>query len=143
MAGLWSVKFDHKNGELRKCRLCDAEFHAKKPSWRCNQCVNAAQKLIEGKKRSKYERKDPYPYQGPNHDYHSRFYPLRSKLHKMKVRVEWQTYFKERMDEILNDEVLMKWINDRRDKETAEAKQVKSKKNIQRDYPNTHDYYEY
>ena len=37
----------------------------------------------------------------------------------------------------------MKWINDRRDKETAEAKQIKSKKNIQRDYPNHHDYYEY
>jgi hypothetical protein len=37
----------------------------------------------------------------------------------------------------------MKWINDRRDKETAEARQAKSKKNIVKDYPNTHDYYEY
>ena len=52
-------------------------------------------------------------------------------------------YFKEKLDEILNDAVLMKWINDRRDKETAEAKQVKSKSNIQKDYPNHHDYYEY
>jgi hypothetical protein len=143
MAGLWSVKFDHKNGELRKCKTCDTEFHAKKPIWRCNPCVNQAQKVIEGKKRSKYERKEPYPYQGPNHNYHSRFYPLRAKLHKMKVRDEWQAYFKEKLDEILNDAVLMKWINDRRDKETAETKQSKSKKSIQRDYPNTHDYYEY
>ena len=43
----------------------------------------------------------------------------------------------------LNDAVLMKWINDRRDKETAEGKQVKSKSNITKDYPNHHDYYEY
>jgi hypothetical protein len=61
----------------------------------------------------------------------------------MKERVEWQAYFKEKLNEIFNDAVLMKWINDRRDKETAEAKQAKSKKSIQRDYPNTHDYYEY
>jgi hypothetical protein len=140
---LWNVKFDHKNGELRRCKLCDTEFHTTKPRWRCTPCVNKAQKLIEGKKREKYERKDPYPYQGPNHDYHSRFYPLRAKLHKMKVREQWREYFKEKLDEILNDAVLMKWINDRRDKETADAKQVKSKKSIQRDYPNHHDYYEY
>ena len=140
---LWKVKFDHKNGEMRKCKLCDTEFHAKKPRWRCNTCVNAAQKIIETVKRAKYERKEPYPYQGPKHDYHTRFYPLRVKLHKMKVRSEWKEYFKEKLDEILNDAVLMKWINDRRDKETADAKQIKSKSNIQKDYPNHHDYYEY
>ena len=143
MAGLWSRKFDHKNGETRQWKECNAEFHTPKPRWRCNACINAKQKVIETNKRSKYEKKEPYPYQGPNHDYHARFYPLRAKLHKIKVREEWQAYFKERLDEILNDAVLMKWINDRRDKETAEAKQAKSKRNIQKDYPNHHDYYEY
>jgi hypothetical protein len=141
--GLWNVKFDHKNGETRQCKECGASFHTPKPSWRCKACVNAKQKVIETNKRAKYERKEPYPYQGPKHDYHARFYPLRAKLHKIKVREEWQTYFKERLDEILNDAVLMKWINDRRDKETAETKKVKSKKTITKDYPNTHDYYEY
>ena len=141
--GLWNVKFDHKNGEQRVCKECGASFHTPKPRWSCNACVNAKQKIIETRKRSKYERKEPYPYQGPNHDYHHRFYPLRKKLHKIKVREEWQAYFKERLDEILNDAVLMKWINDRRDKETAEAKQAKSKRNITKDYPNHHDYYEY
>jgi len=140
---LWKVKFNHKDGETRKCKVCDKDFHAKKPVWRCMACINANQKLIEGKKRAKYERKQPYPYQGANHDYHTRFYPLRSKLNKMKVRSEWKEYFKERLDEILNDAVLMKWINDRRDKETAEARQIKSKSNITKDYPNHHDYYEY
>jgi hypothetical protein len=141
--GLWNVKFDHKNGETRVCKGCNASFHTKKPRWRCNECLNAAQKVIETAKRAKYERKEPYPYQGPKHDYHTRFYPLRAKLHKMRVREEWQAYFKEKLNEIFNDAVLMKWINDRRDKETAETKQLKSKKSIQRDYPNHHDYYEY
>ena len=140
---LWKVKFDHKNGEIRQCKECNAEFHTPKPRWRCNACVNAKQKIVEQKKRSKYQKKEPYPYQGPNHNYHSRFYPLRAKLHKMKVRSQWKEYFKERLDEIFGDAVLMKWINDRRDKETATAKQVKSKSNITKDYPNHHDYYEY
>jgi len=141
--GLWNVKFDHKNGETRVCKGCGASFHTKKPRWKCNECLNAAQKVIETAKRAKYERKEPYPYQGPKHDYHSRFYPLRAKLHKMRVREEWQAYFKEKLNEIFNDAVLMKWINDRRDKETLEARQAKSKKNIVKDYPNTHNYYEY
>jgi hypothetical protein len=140
---LWKVKFDHKNGETRECKECGASFHTPKPRWRCNACINAKQKIIETNKRSKYEKKVPYPYQGPNHDYHSRFYPLRAKLHKIKVREEWQAYFKERLDEIFSDAVLMKWINDRRDKETAEAKKLKSKSNIQKDYPSYHDYYDY
>jgi len=140
---LWKVKFDHKNGENRVCKECSASFHTMKPRHRCTACINAKQKIVEGNKRAKYERKEPYPYQGPNHNYHTRFYPLRAKLHSIKVRQEWKEYFKNRLDEILNDAVLMKWINDRRDKETAETKQSKSKKNIQRDYPNHHDYYEY
>jgi hypothetical protein len=143
MAGLWSRKFDYANGEDRICKGCGVEFHTIKPRYECNTCLNIKQKVIEQRKRSKYERKEPYPYQGPNHDYHTRFYPLRVKLHKMKVREEWQKYFKEKLDEIMQDKILMKWINDRRDKETLEGKQAKSKKNIQKDYPNTHDYYEY
>jgi hypothetical protein len=140
---LWNTKFDHTNGEQRICKHCGVSFHTMKPRYRCNVCINAKQKIIERKKRSKYEKKLPYPYQGKNHNYKQRFYPLRSKLHKMKVRSEWKEYFKIRLDEVLNDVVLMKWINDRRDKETVEAKQAKSKKNIAKDYPNTHDYYEY
>jgi hypothetical protein len=143
MAGLWNVKFDHTNGETRICKHCGVSFHTIKPRWSCIPCLNAKQKVIETKKRSRYEKKIPYPYQGPKHDYHRRFYPLRVKLHKMKVRDEWKEYFKEKLDEIMKDKILMKWINDRRDKETVEAKQAKSKKNIVKDYPNTHDYYEY
>ena len=141
--GLWNVKFDHKNGETRQCKECNETFHTKKPIWRCNQCVNAKQKIAETRKRAKYEKKTPYPYQGPNHNYHQRFYPIRSKLHKMKVREEWQPFFKEKLDEILADEILMKWINDRRDKETAEAKKIKSRNVIKKEFPDTRGHYEY
>jgi len=142
MAGLWNKKFDYVNGETRVCKHCDKEFYTIKPRYRCNECINTAQKIIEKKKRANYEKKAVYPYQGINHNYKQRFYPLRTKLHKMKVRHEWKAYFKLKLDEILNDVLLMKWINDRRDKETAEAKKVKSRDTITKDYPNTHDYYE-
>jgi hypothetical protein len=140
---LWNVKFDHTNGETRVCKECNASFHTMKPRYSCNACVNAKQKKYESRRRKGYEKKEPYPYQGKNHNYKQRFEPLKRILHKMKERVEWQEYFKIKLDEIFNDAVLMKWINDRRDKETKEAKQVKSKSNIQKDYPNYHDYYDY
>ena len=143
MAGLWSRKFDYANGEQRICKHCGISFHTIKPRYSCNACLNAKQRIIETAKRAKYEKKVPYPYQGKNHNYKQRFDPLKRVLHKMKERSEWQAYFKIKLDEILNDAVLMKWINDRRDKETAEAKKIKSKSNIAKDYPNHHDYYEY
>ena len=142
MAGLWNRKFDYVNGETRICKHCDKEFYTIKPRYRCNTCLNAAQKIIEKARRAKYEKKEPYPYQGINHNYKQRFYPLRTKLHKMKIRSEWKAYFKVKLDEILNDAVLMKWINDRRDKETVEAKKVKSRDTITKDYPNTRGHYE-
>ena len=49
--GLWNVKFDHKNGEQRVCKECGASFHTPKPRWRCNVCVNQAQKIVERNKR--------------------------------------------------------------------------------------------
>ena len=143
MAGLWNRKFDHKNGEERLCKHCGITFHTMKPRYCCNACLNTKQKVIEQKKRAQYEKKAPYPHQGKNHNYNQRFRPLRMKLHKMRERSEWQAYFKIKLDEIFNDALLMKWINDRRDKETISTKQVKSKSNITKDYPNHHDYYEY
>lgn len=140
---MFKKPFNYKTGETRQCKGCGVSFHTIKPKWSCNVCTNAKQKVIEQTKRSKYEKKASYPYQGANHNYFQRFYPIRKKLYKMKVRMEWQTYFKEKLDEIMQDKILMKWINDRRDKETLEAKQAKSKKNIAKDYPNHHDYYEY
>ena len=136
-------KFNYKDGEQRVCKHCGVSFYTIKPRYSCNACLNAKQRIIETQKRAKYEKKTPYPYQVGNHNYNQRFYPLRAKLHKMKERQEWQEYYKTKLDEIMNDAVLMKWINDRRDKETLEAKQAKSKKVIQKETPDTRGHYEY
>ena len=60
----------------------------------------------------------------------------------MKLRSEWQTYLKVKLDELLKDEILMKWINDRRDEETKNANKSRSKRVIQKDYPDTRGHYE-
>lgn len=140
---MFKKPFNRTIGETRQCKGCGVSFHTFKPRYSCNACVNAKQKIIEKKKRANYGKKASYPYQGPNHDYNRRFRPLRATLHKMKERVEWQEYFKIKLDEILNDVVLMKWIWDRRDLETAKEKQAKSRNVIKKDTPDTRGHYEY
>jgi len=136
-------KFNYKDGETRECKTCNIQFYTTKPRYRCDVCINANQKKYERLRRAKYERKVPYPYQIGNHNYNHRFYPLRAKLHKMKERVEWQEYFKIKLNEIMQDDVLMKWINDRRDLETKNAKIMKSRNVIKKETPDTRGHYEY
>ena len=140
---MFKKKFDNINGETRVCRVCDVEFAAKRPTFICNKCQckkiseYRKQKFIDGR----LVLKAPYPYQGVNHNYKARFDKLQSKLNKMKERHEWQAYFKERLNEVLNDELLMTWINDRRDAETKRAKQYKSKTTTSKDYPDLRGMY--
>lgn len=146
---LWKVKFDHKNGEQRVCKGCGASFYTIKPRWSCNACINAKQKIVETKKRANYQKKDNYPFDTRTHEAGARFCSIRTQLSNV-----WKEYrntgdksvitahYDKQLKEI-QENGIMKWINDRRDKETAEARQVKSKSNITKDYPNTHDYYEY
>ena len=149
MAGLWSRKFDRKNGEQRQCKLCDDTFHTLKPIWKCKKCVNAAQRIIERKKRSKYAKKDNYPFDNRTNEAGSRFCSIRTALSNA-----WKQYNKTGDKSIITQHYdkqlkeieangIMKWILDRRDKETNEAKTIKSRKTITKDYPNHHDYYEY
>ena len=149
MAGLWSRKFDYENGETRVCKECNATFHTIKPRYRCNVCVNKAQRTIEEKKRAKYKKKLQYPFSNQTSEASSRFCSIRTATAKV-----WREYYKTGDRSIINahydkqlkeieENGIMQWINDRRDKETVEAKKVKSKSNITKDYPNHHDYYEY
>jgi len=135
--------FDRIKGEIRTCKKCNVEFHTLKPLFVCTPCVNANQKKYERLRREQYQRKPVYPYQGKNHNYKIRFEPLKRILHKMKVRSEWQAYFKIKLDEILSDEVLMKWIWDRRDLETKNQKVTRSRNVIKKDTPDTRGHYEY
>jgi len=149
MAGLWSRKFDRNKGETRICKKCSAEYHTMKPIWKCKACVNAEQRIIEEKKRAKYAKKDNYPFDNRTNEAGSRFCTIRTATSNA-----WKEYRKTGDKSIITQHYdkqlkeieangIMKWILDRRDKETAETKKIKSKKNIQRDYPNHHDYYEY
>lgn len=146
---LWKVKFNHKDGENRVCKTCGDTFHAKKPIWKCTKCVNDAQRPIEEAKRAKYPKKDTYPFNNRTNEAGARFCSIRTALSnawkqynktgdKSYVNAHYDKQIKE-----IHENGIWQWIWDRRDKETAEAKQIKSKKTIQRDYPNTHDYYEY
>ena len=149
MAGLWSRKFDRKNGETRQCKLCGDTFHTPKPIWKCKKCVNAAQRIIEQKKRSKYAKKDNYPFDNRTHEAGRRFCSIRTALsnawkqyNKTGDRSHITAHYNKQLKEIEANGI-MKWILDRRDKETNEAKTIKSRKTITKDYPNHHDYYEY
>ena len=147
MAGLWSVKFDHANGELRKCRLCGNDFHAKRAVWRCTPCVNKAQKVIEEAKRGKYKKKDIYPFDTRSNAATLRFKKIRSALNKA-----WREYdktgdksiilahYNKQLQEI-QDNGIMEWIIDRRNNEARKENNPNSKSKQQTDieYPNTRE----
>ena len=146
---LWKVKFNHKDGETRVCKHCSASFYTMKPVWRCMACVNENQKIVEKKKRAKYEKKVQYPFSNRTTVASNRFCSIRTRLSNA-----WKEYretgdrsiitqhYEKQLKEI-EELGILKWINDRRDKETADNKQSKSRINITKDYPNHHDYYEY
>jgi hypothetical protein len=140
---MFKKPFNRTIGETRQCKECNLEFFTLKPVYTCQPCQNKKQKVYEGRRRQQYQKKAVYPYQGKNHNYKQRFDPLKRILHKMKERSEWQTYFKVKLDEILKDAVLMKWIWDRRDDETKNANKSKSRNIIKKDYPDTRGHYEY
>ena len=146
---LWKVKFNHKDGEIRVCKHCSVSFHTMKPRYRCNACLNAKQKIVERKKRAKYEKKVQYPFSNRTSEASNRFCSIRTRLSnawkeyketgdRSIITQHYEKQFKE-----IEQLGILKWIMDRRDKETADNKQSKSRSNIQKDYPNHHDYYEY
>jgi len=149
MAGLWNRKFDYANGEQRVCKGCGVSFYTIKPRYDCNACLNIKQKVIEQKKREKYEKKVKYPFDTKTNQAGSRFCRIHRELnqawkqYKETNNKEYLTQHYDKQLKEIEDNGIKAWILDRRDKETLEAKKIKSKDNIRKDYPNTHDYYEY
>lgn len=147
--GLWNRKFDYTNGETRICKGCGASFHTIKPRYTCNTCVNTKQKKYETIKRNQYQKKDGYPFDNVSNEAGARFTRIRVEL-----RIAWKeykktgdreyltAYYSKQLKEI-EDNGIKQWILDRRDHETMMSKVIRSRKNIIKDYPNTHDYYEY
>lgn len=146
---MFKKPFNRKVGEERICKECNTTFHAMKPIWKCQKCVNAAQKIIERKKRAKYAKKDTYPFDNRTNEAFARFCSIRKELRKAWIEFEKTgdrsiitAHYDKQLKEI-QENGIMKWIVDRRDKETLNKKQIKSRNHIQKDYPNHHDYYEY
>lgn len=114
-----------KGPEERKCKYCGELFIAKRPQWKCSPCVNKEQ--IE---RSRFKKemglisnKKPYPYNdfGPV----KRFRKVKRELKRLDFREDWQEYFRNKLDELLQDRPLMEWITDRRDSQTLNEKRNK------------------
>jgi len=146
---MFKKPFNKQIGENRECKKCGLQFYTFKPRYTCNACLNVAQKVIEQRKRAKYAKKAVYPFNTRTHEAGRRFCSIRTAISNA-----WKEYkktgdksiitahYNKQLKEIEENGIL-KWILDRRDKESLNAKQVKSKSNITKDYPNHHDYYEY
>lgn len=148
MAGLWSKKFDKKNGEKRECRTCGTTFHAKKPIWKCTKCVNALQRVIEEKKRAKYPKKDLYPFNNRTNEAGVRFNSIRTALSnawkeykKTGDRNVITAHYDKQLKEIQENGILT-WIFDRRDIETLRENKLKSRNVITKELPDTRGWYE-
>jgi DNA-directed RNA polymerase subunit RPC12/RpoP len=153
---LWKVKFDHKNGELRKCKQCDKDFHAKKPTWRCNLCTS---KINFDKRKSKYEEgimntgkwigmpmKKPYPFSNRTSESNNRFSRIRRELRKAWEggREELDKHYAKQLKEIEENGIL-EWILDRRANDDLPngQKKAKSKTQTNIEFPDTRGYHEY
>lgn len=125
--------------EQRICRECGESFFANKPSWKCRKCYNKHAKRkaqeLRGMGMARWTPKDPYPLEDAKKK--TKFSGIRSKLNKMHFRHEWKEYISERLDSVLNDEPLMKWIFDRRDKQSIEESKTKKYGIDTKGYPST------
>ena len=146
---MFKKPFNRTIGEERKCKVCDTPFHTFKPVYTCQPCQNKKQKEVEQKKRSLYQKKENYPFDTRTNEAGSRFHRIQRELRKAWIEFQktgdrniiTQHYDKQIKE--IEENGILKWILDRRDKETSDAKITKSRKTIDNDYPNTHDYYEY
>ena len=146
---MFKKPFNRKTGEQRECKYCGDTFHAKKPIWKCQTCVNAAQKIIETKKRAKYPKKDKYPFDTRTNAADKRFNSIRTALSnawkkynqtgdKSYVNAHYEKQIKE-----IKENGIMTWIFDRRDEATLKANKPKSRNMTKTEYPDTRGHYEY
>jgi hypothetical protein len=147
---MFKKPFNRKVGEERQCKECNTLFHAKKPVWRCQKCVNKAQKVIEEKKRAKYPKKETYPFNNRTNEAGSRFCSIRTALsnawkeyNKTGDKSYVNAHYDKQLKEI-KDNGILEWILDRR---TPEAKRemnpnAKTRNMIRIDYPDTRGHYE-
>lgn len=141
---MFKKPFNKVVGETRQCKHCDATFHTFKPIYTCRECQNKKQKVLEQKKRAKYAKKEKYPFKTTTNEAERRFSRIHGELvaaWKVGTREALTKHYDKQLKEV-EELGIMKWINDRRDKESQEQKKEKSKKKIHNDYPDTRGYNE-
>jgi len=143
MAGIWSRKFDYKNGETRVCNQCGETYHTPKPINKCRACVNARQLIIEREKRGRYKKKDTYPFNTKTHEAGARFCRIRTELSnawkeykKTGNREVIDAHYDKQLKEIHENGILI-WILDRRCLKAQSEKHIKTKGMIRKEYPST------
>jgi hypothetical protein len=147
---MFKKPFNKKEGEDRICKKCGDAFHAKKPIWKCQKCINAAQKIIEEKKRALYNKKDRYPFDTKTNEAGRRFCSITTKLNKAWKEYERtgdKTYVNEHYDRQLKEiqeNGILTWILDRRslDAKRENNPNKRTRNMIKADYPDTRGYYE-
>lgn len=144
MAGIWSRKFDYKNGEDRECNTCNQPFHTKKPLWTCTKCQNEKQKGYSEKYREKIGKKKNYPFCTKTNEAGKRFSKISAKLNAV-----WKTGDRELIRQHYAYQLkeaeelgIIKWINDVRTEEVIKARAIKSRGKTNIDYPDTRGYHE-
>jgi hypothetical protein len=144
MAGLWSRKFDYKNGEDRVCNKCNTPFHTKKPVNVCRKCTNANQKILSQQYREKIGKKENYPFSTQTNEAGKRFSKIRKQLN-----IIWQTGDRELIRGHYTHQLeeaerlgIIKWINDVRTDEVIKARKMKSRNRTNIDWPDTRGHYE-
>lgn len=104
----------------------------------CLPCRREYQKKYSNKK-SKVAlegKKENYPI--PDNERRAKFVKIQKELAGIKVRSEWQAYLKDKLDNL--DPKIIKWIFDRRDKESNDEE--RSRKNKKTDYEDTRNSHE-
>lgn len=126
----------------RKCIKCSTEFQLKvnaKSSNICTPCKTAYQREYARKRVAETPEgyKEKYPYK--EYEKIARFRKLRNKLHKMNSRKEWQEFFKQKLDDLeQNETAILVWIYDRRDHETLDMDRIPRDREEYKDTRTTH-----
>jgi hypothetical protein len=148
---MFKKPFNRKVGEQRTCKECNASFFTLKPIWKCTKCVNAAQKIIEAKKRAKTPKKEQYPFDNYTNEAFARFCGIRKELRKAWIEFEktgdrsiMTAHYDKKLKEI-EENGIMTWILDRRSPEAKKENNPngKSRNMINNELPDTRGYHEY
>jgi len=151
---LWNVKFNHTDGETRKCRVCEKEFHTMTPIWRCKPCTN---QYVKDYNKSKHEEgklntgplkgkehKKPYPFSTITNEAGKRFSKIRKELNRV-----WATGDRDLIRQHYQKQIedaykfgIIDWINDMRTTKSIKEMSTKKPDKIKKDYPDTRGHYE-